>query len=391
MNNIGVYCIDFDIMKIGILGTRGVPNKYSGIEEFAEHLSTRLAARGHEVTVFQASDHPFKDSTFNGVRLSRHFNPERFIGASGQFIYDLLCILRTRTHHFDVILQVGYTSSSIWSWLLPKKKSLIVSNMDGFEWKRAKWSAPVKYFLRHAEKWAVNNSHFLVSDSLAIRSYILNTYGKDSTYIPYGAYTLDKTPSENILKEYGLTAYQFNLMIARLEPENNIEMIIEGTIDANQPGHKFVITGRTSTKFGKKILAKYGDHPLIQFTDGVFDREKLSALRYYSNFYFHGHCVGGTNPSLLEAMGANSLIYAHDNEFNRLILGERGGYFSSSKDVSNIIRTHQPKKQTNPILAQNIAQVKDRYSWENVANAYEELFIDIEHGKNPKPGYFATH
>ncbi|WP_416864678.1 MAG: DUF1972 domain-containing protein [Imperialibacter sp.] len=378
-------------MKIAILGTRGIPNSYSGIEEFAEHLSFGLVQKGHEVTVYKASDHPYKNDRYKGVKLSTHYNPEKYIGASGQFIYDLFCILDTRKNNFDIILQVGYTSSSVWSWLLPRGKSMIVSNMDGFEWKRAKWNFLIKKFLRVAEKWAVSGSHFLVSDSKAIRDYILKTYSKDSIYIPYGAYKITQTPSPDILTSFNLVPYNYNLMIARLEPENNIEMIIEGTIYANDPNNKFVITGSTATKFGRIIKKKYGNHPLIIFTDGIFDREKLSALRYYSNFYFHGHCVGGTNPSLLEAMGGYCLIYAHDNEFNKLILGDNGGYFSSSKDVSDILLSQPRKTLDQPFLKKNFLLIDTTYSWDNVSEAYSKMFSEIVNGSNPKPSYFTSH
>jgi glycosyltransferase involved in cell wall biosynthesis len=378
-------------LKIAILGTRGIPNSYSGIEEFAEHLSFGLVQKGHEVTVYKASDHPYKNDRYKGAKLSTHYNPEKYIGASGQFIYDLLCILDTRKNNFDIILQVGYTSSSVWSWLLPRGKSMIVSNMDGFEWKRAKWNFLIKKFLRVAEKWAVSGSHFLVSDSKAIRDYIMKTYLKDSTYIPYGAYKITQTPSPDILTSFNLVPYNYNLMIARLEPENNIEMIIEGTINANDPNNKFVITGSTATKFGRIINKKYGNHPLIIFTDGIFDREKLSALRYYSNFYFHGHCVGGTNPSLLEAMGGYCLIYAHDNEFNKLILGDNGGYFSSSKDVSDILLSQPRKTLDQPFLKKNFLLIDTTYSWDNVSEAYSKMFSEIVNGSNPKPSYFTSH
>jgi glycosyltransferase involved in cell wall biosynthesis len=378
-------------VKIAILGTRGIPNTYGGIEEFAEHVSLELCDRGHEITVYKASDHPFVNDTFKGVRLSTHFNPEKYLGAAGQFVYDLLCILDCRKQNFDVILQVGYTSSSVWSFLLPKHKSIIVTNMDGMEWKRSKWNSTIKRFLKEAEKWAVRSSHFLVSDSIAIRKYILDTYQKDSTYIPYGSYFIDEAPDAEILGEFELQPFEYNLMIARLEPENNIEMIIKGTIAAGDPKNKFVITGSTSTKFGQYLHQTYSEQPLIQFTGGVFDREKLSALRYYSNFYFHGHCVGGTNPSLLEAMGGNCLIYAHENEFNKLILGEDGFYFSTKDDIVKIIH-HTPKKTlANPLLTNNLDKVKTIYSWANVGQAYEQLFKDLLNGESPKPNHFTPY
>lgn len=378
-------------MKIAILGTRGIPNAYGGIEEFAEHLSVELAKQGHEITVYQSSDHPFKENKFKGVRLSRHLNPEKYLGPAGQFVYDLLCILDSRRQSFDVILQVGYTSSSVWSWLLPSKKSIIITNMDGLEWKRSKWNKAVKAFLRQAEKWAVRSSHFLVSDSLAIRKFILDTYQKDSTYIPYGTYSIEQEPSPEIIAEFGLKPFEYNLMVARLEPENNIEMIIKATIAAGDPRNKFVITGSTSTKFGQYLYKTYSNHPLIQFTDGIFNREKLSALRFFSNFYFHGHCVGGTNPSLLEAMGGYCLIYAHENDFNKLILGQDGGYFSSEADIEKLIKTAPWKQMDHPFLANNLKKAKSLYSWKNVSQAYEQLFKELLNGESPKPNHFTPH
>lgn len=378
-------------MKIAILGTRGIPNAYGGIEEFAEHLSVELAKQGHDIMVYQSSNHPYKGKSFKGVRLSTHFNPEKYLGSAGQFVYDFMCILNIRQRSFDIILQVGYTSSSVWSWLFPSQKSIIITNMDGLEWKRSKWNTAVKAFLRQAEKWAVHYSHYLVSDSLAIRKFILETYQKNSTYIPYGTYSIDQAPSQDMLTAYGLKPFEYNLMIARLEPENNIEMIIKATIAAGDTKNKFVITGSTSTKFGQYLYKTYSSHPLIQFTDGIFNREKLSALRFFSNFYFHGHCVGGTNPSLLEAMGGYCLIYAHENDFNKLILGKDGGYFSSESDIIKLIKTAPRKRLDDPFLANNFKKTKSLYSWENVAQAYEQLFKELLNGESPKPNHFTPH
>lgn len=378
-------------MKIAILGTRGIPNTYGGIEEFAEHLSIGLTNRGHDITVYKTSDHPNKNSSFKGIRLSTHFNPEKYIGAPGQFIYDLLSILDCRKQNYDIILQVGYTSSSIWSWLFPFKKSFVLTNMDGLEWKRAKWNALVKFFLKLAERWAVNGSDYLVSDSLAIRKYLLEKYQKDSAYIPYGAYSINELPKVEIISQFGIIPFEYNLMVARLEPENNIEMIIQGTIESGDEKNKFVITGNTNTKFGKYLLKRYADHPMIIFTGGIFDREILSALRYYSNFYFHGHCVGGTNPSLLEAMGGYCLIFAHENDFNKLILGENGFYFSTISDITQIIKEAPKKNMENPFLAKNLEKIRSIYAWPIVSLAYEQLFQNLLNGESPKPNHFTSH
>ena len=173
-------------MKVAILGTRGIPNYHGGFEQFAEYFSVFLARNGYEVYVYNSHNHPFKENKFKGVNIIHCNDPEDKIGTVGQFLYDLNCILDSRKRNFDIILQLGYTSNSIWHWLLPKK-SLIVTNMDGLEWKRSKYSKPVQKFLKYAEKLAVKSSDYLISDSIGIQDYLKEKYKVNSEYIAYGA------------------------------------------------------------------------------------------------------------------------------------------------------------------------------------------------------------
>jgi Domain of unknown function (DUF1972) len=173
-------------MKLAIIGTRGIPNRYGGFEQISEYLSVGLAARGYEVSVYCSSDHPYRGSEWNGIKLIHCYDAEKHLLTAGQFIYDLNCIRDARKRNFDVLLFMGYTSSSIWGKWFPKN-SLVISNMDGLEWKREKYSKPVQIFLRHAEKLAVQFSHFHIADSPAIKQHLDDKYGINATYIPYGA------------------------------------------------------------------------------------------------------------------------------------------------------------------------------------------------------------
>ena len=173
-------------MKIGILGTRGIPNHYGGFEQFAEFLSIDLVSRGHQVWVYNSHKHEYQESEYKGVHLIHCYDAEYKIGTAGQFIYDFNCIRDARNRDFDILLQLGYTSSSIWSRFLPKKQ-VIVTNMDGLEWKRSKFSNAVQRFLKRAESWAVNSSDHLVADSKGIQRYLQKKYNVASHYIPYGA------------------------------------------------------------------------------------------------------------------------------------------------------------------------------------------------------------
>jgi len=359
-------------MKIAILGTRGIPNNYGGFEQFAEYLSVGLVKKGHEVFVYNSHNHIFKKNLYKGVNIIHCFDPEYFIGTSGQFIYDLNCIINSRKHNFDIILQLGYTSSSIWNRIMPKK-SILVTNMDGIEWKRSKFSARVQNFLKYAESLAIKYSDYLIADSIGIKEYLKQRFNIESNYIPYGAELMNKA-DEKVLQEYSLKKYNYDIVIARMEPENNIEMILKGFMYSEKK-RDLVIVGNLKTNFGQQVSKKYS-HNKIKYLNFVSGINKLDSLRYYSNLYFHGHSVGGTNPSLLEAMASNSLICSYDNIFNRSILEDDAFYFKNYKEISNLMDI-EIKNLDHEFIIINRKKIRDLYSWNHIVNAYNSFFENI--------------
>ena len=356
-------------MKIAILGTRGVPNHYGGFEQFAEFFSVYLAQKGHEVYVYNSHDHPYQEKIFNGVNIIHCNDPEHKLGTFGQFIYDYNCIMDSRTRDFDIILQLGYTSNSVWFFLLPKK-SYIVTNMDGLEWKRSKYSRPVRQFLKFAERLAAMSSDCLVSDSLGIKKFLKQRYGKESTYIAYGAHPFND-PDPAIPEQYGVKQYDYNMIMARFEPENNLDMVLAG-VAASESKQTILVIGKHTTKYGRYLTGKYAAYKHIRFIGPLYNLEHLNSLRYYSNLYFHGHSVGGTNPSLLEAMGSQALIAAHDNDFNKGILMDNAFYFSNSGDVKKLLAS--VKKSDNlPKVAVNYAAIVNDFNWEKINGEYLAL------------------
>ncbi len=355
--------------KIAIFGTRGIPNYHGGFEQFAEFFAVYLANKGEDVYVYNSSIHPYKEQTYNGVKLIHCKDPEDKMGTPGQFIYDLNCILDARKRNFDVILQLGYTSSTIWWWLMPKTAK-IITNMDGLEWKRSKYSKKVQHFLKYAEKLGAKHSDLLVSDSLGIQSYLKNKYNKASTYIAYGA-DVFTTPDESILNKYQIKKGEYSLLIARFEPENNLEMILDG-VSISSKKETFLVIGKHETTYGEFLKNKYKAFSNIIFTGGIYNFEELNNIRYYSRLYFHGHSVGGTNPSLLEAMASNCLICANDNQFNKGVLKKNAFYFSDSKDV-NQLYTHLEKENELEKIHQNINAIQNEFSWEIINEKYYEL------------------
>lgn len=358
-------------MKIAILGTRGIPNFHGGFEQFAEFFSVYMADKGHEVYVYNSHNHPYKKVKFKNVNIIHCNDPEQNFGTAGQFIYDFNCIVDSRKRKYDIILQLGYTSSSVWSFLFPKK-SLIVTNMDGLEWKRSKYNKGVQKFLKYAEKLAVNNSHFLISDSIGIQDYIKNKYHKNSENIPYGAIMFN-SPDSTLLEEYGLEPFGYNMLIARLEPENNIETILAGVI-ASPSTQPVLVIGKHNTSYANYLKQKYEYDKRVRFLGGIYDLNKLNNLRYFSNIYFHGHSVGGTNPSLLEAMSSSALIMANDNIFNKSILGANAFYFKSAEDIQKMMNIS--KLNYKELLTENKKKIEDIYSWDRVNSQYE-TFLNL--------------
>lgn len=357
-------------MRIGILGTRGIPNHYGGFEQFAEFFATYAVTKGHDVFVYNSNAHPYKQNTFNGVNIIHCYDPENRIGTAGQFIYDLNCIRDARKRNFDIILQLGYTSSSVWFSLHPKK-AIVITNMDGLEWKRTKYSKKVRKALQVAERIAVKKSDYLIADSLGIQKYIQEKYNKKSTYIAYGSNCFNQ-PDSDVLKTYQVEKEKYNMIMARFEPENNIDMVLEG-VTLSEDKQPILVIGNYKTKYGSYIKDKFSKFKNIIFLGAIYNLNHLDNLRFFSNLYFHGHTVGGTNPSLLEAMGSRALIAAHNNDFNKGVLNENAYYFSSADEVKKILKT--TKKSDNlQCIENNYNAIVKSFNWEKINEEYLQLF-----------------
>ena len=358
-------------LRIGILGTRGIPNSYGGFEQFAGYLSKGLVERGHEVCVYNSHKHPYQENSWNGVNIIHCYDPEYLLGAAGQFIYDLNCIRDARKRKFDILLILGYTSSSIWGRLYPEK-TMIITNMDGLEWKRSKYAAPVQRFLQYAEKWAVQFSHRLVADSIPIKEYLAGKYQIDATYISYGA-EIPEMIDERLLEKCKVTKGNYYLLIARMEPENHIETILDG-LSKCKTEQQILVIGNTQNEFGKRLVEKFRNQSRIIFAGAVYDAGVLNALRACCLLYFHGHSVGGTNPSLLEAMACGALICAHDNGFNRAVLQEDAFYFYADDDVTELVNDLDAKDISRK-TDRNLQKIREYHDWDMIIGSYEQLFI----------------
>lgn len=369
-------------MKIAFVSTRGIPNNYGGFEQFAEYISVGLVARGHEVTVYSPHYHPYQVKEYKGVRIKHIYSPEKWMGGSvGSFFYDYACLKDAlKKEDFDIIYEAGYTSiipAYIRFNVKDIKRPIFTTNMDGLEYKRTKFNKWVQKFVFWEERMAVKHSHYLIADNMGILDYYKEKYGKESKFLAYGANIYDNY-NEEYLKEYGLAKDNYLLVIARLEPENNLEMAIEGYIASDLYGKMpLVIVGKTNTPYGKYLVEHYSSYEHVGFVGGIYDFDKINSIRYYSYAYFHGHSVGGTNPSLLEAMASQCFVLSHDNIFNRSVLGGNATYYKSTEDAIKllnnldfIISTHKQVYTQN-----NLDVIRTQYSWEKLVDEHEKYFL----------------
>ena len=357
-------------MKIAIIGTRGIPNRYGGFEQLAEYLSTGLADRGHEVYVYNSHDHDWQEEMWKNVHILHCYDPEEKMGTAGQFIYDLNCVRDARKRSFDVILMLGYTSISVWGrWF--DRRPVTVINMDGLEWKRTKYSKPVRRFLLYAERLAVRFCDHFIADSPAIQKYLKDKYKIPSEYIAYGAEVFDYE-DERLLEPFGVRPGEYCMIMARMEPENNIETVLDG-FHGSATSQKLLVVGNPGNRFGQYLVKKFEGDDRIRFTGAIYDAKVVHTLKVYSALYFHGHSVGGTNPSLLEAMASRALIAAHDNVFNKAILGEDAFYFRDAGEVGGLIDSVIGAETRQVKVANNLRKIREDFTWEKITDRYERF------------------
>ena len=368
-------------MKIAFISTRGIPNNYGGFEQFAEYISVGLAKRGHEIVVYSPHFHPYQEKEYKGVRIKHIYSPETWMGSYiGSFFYDFASLRDAlKNENFDIIYEAGYTSivpAYIWFNVKKIKYPIFTTNMDGLEYKRTKFNKWVQKFVFWEERTTVKHSHYLISDNMGIHDYYKEKYGKESKFLAYGADIHDNY-QESFLSDLNLKANQYYLLIARLEPENNIEMAIQGYLASTENGKRpLIIVGKTNTPHGKELVDKYGHETSVKFVGGIYDFDKLNSIRHFSFAYFHGHSVGGTNPSLLEAMASDCFILANNNIFNKAVLNDSAIYYSNATEVSNILNSIEnlAEKYKEKFIAQNLEVIRQEYSWEKLVDEHEKYF-----------------
>jgi glycosyltransferase involved in cell wall biosynthesis len=355
-----------------ITGTRGIPAKHGGFETFAEYLALYLVKKDWDVIVYCQGEPgtEYNEKIWQGVQLI--MIPENRTGPLGTIIFDFKTTIHSLKHK-GLVLTLGY-NTALFNIIYRLFGRINLINMDGIEWKREKWSGIAKSWFWLNERFGCWFGHHLISDHPEIKKHLATRVNeKKITTIAYGGkQILDADPS--VLEQYGLIKNNYAIVIARAEPENSILEIVEG-FSSEKRDHKLVILGNydiENNDYHKRVKAASSEDVL--FLGALYDNHIVGSLRYLSCSYIHGHQVGGTNPSLVEAMGAKNAVIAHDNKFNRWVASDGALYFTSSESIAQCFTQLFSNIDLQIQLQTNIdKRFQSDFTWEKILGEYESL------------------
>jgi glycosyltransferase involved in cell wall biosynthesis len=367
-------------MKLAIVGTRGIPANYGGFETFAEELSIRLAARGHDVTVYGRSNNiRYPQRTYKGVKLvilptigTKHLDT---------VAHTFISVLAAIPRRFDCILMCN-AANAVFAAVPRVTGTPVILNVDGIERLRKKWGPVARAYYRMSERLATIMPSAVVTDAEVIREYYLKQYGKKSTMIAYGA-DCGRLETTAVLDSLGLRPRGYFLYVSRLEPENNAHVVIQAyeKIATEKP---LLIVGDApyAAQYIEKL--KGTRDPRIQFPGAIYGAG-YRELQSHAYAYIQATEVGGTHPALIEAMGAGSCVIAKNTPENREVLGDAGLYFNDAGQLTQQMqRTLQDQDLVDRLRACAHTRAKARYSWEAVTDAYEKLFQEVHRRRAAK-------
>jgi len=353
-------------VRIALLGTRGIPANYGGFETFAEEISTRLAARGHQVTVYCRER--YSEPEYHGVRL-------RYLPTIRHKYFDTVAhtfvsTLHLLWHRVDVALYCNGANAIFTLW--PRIFGMPVAlNVDGIERKRRKWNRLAKAWYLVSEWLATFFPSAVITDARTIQDYYRQKYGKASVFIPYGA-EIGKVPGTGKLRELGLEPGRYFLYVSRMEPENH-PLEVRQAFEAVETAMKLALVG--DAPYAQDYIRQVRDtrDPRVVMPGAIYG-EGYRELGSHCFAYIHATEVGGTHPALIEAMGRGALVLYRDTPENAEAAGDAGIPFEPAELAAKIRAVlEMPEEQREVFRRRALERVRQRYSWDAVTDAYEEL------------------
>ncbi len=356
------------VKKVAIIGTQGVPAKYGGFETLVENIIGENCSDDVQYTIFcSGKDMPERIREHKGARLKYVC----FKANGVQSIpYDIVSMMRAICG-YDAILILGVSGCTFLPILKLFCRKKIIVNIDGLEYRRAKWKNWVKKILKLSEKTAVRFADVIITDNKGIQDYVREEYGKETTLIAYGGnhalIDITKEREEEILKQYGLETGGYSISVCRIEPENNCHITLEAFRNSKK---KLVFIGNWDRNgYSKKLKEEYDNkYSNIVLLDSIYDLDILYTLRKNTKYYIHGHSAGGTNPSLVEAMFFGRPILSYDVVYNRETTKNKAHYFTAADELLALIGQGVDNgKELKEVACK-------QYTWAQIARQYEALY-----------------
>ncbi|MGS0685496.1 DUF1972 domain-containing protein [Nakamurella sp. GG22] len=356
-------------MRVALVGTRGVPARYGGFETCVEEVGARLVARGHAVTVYcrtrtgEPTPAAYRGMTVVHLPALRRRSLET-LSHSG------LSVAHLARHRTDAAV-VFNSANAPWLPVLRSAGIPVATHVDGLEWRRAKWGPAGRRYYRLAERLTVRWSDALIADAGGIQDYYRECHGVDTDLIAYGASATRGATAARIA-ELGLEPAGYHLVVARFEPENQVDVIVSA-FSRSKATLPLVVVGSApyADEYTRRVHGLADDR--VRFLGAVWDQELLDELYANAFSYLHGHSVGGTNPSLLRAIGAGTATTAFDVVFNREVLADAGLYFTTSTDLADAIESTEFDVTATHQRAVLAARRAELYDWDDVTSRYEAL------------------
>lgn len=355
--------------EVAIIGIQGLPARYGGYETQVENMIGENQSADVHYTIFNsAKDQKEHYDEYKGA-VMKYIG----IGSHGPWSipYYTLCYLKS-FRKFDTILQLGLAGGfilPIFKLFNPKVK--VIVNVDGIEHRRDKFSKFGKWLLLKLEQFDVKFADIIISDNEGIKEYVTNTYHIESEVIAYGGDTavqhkLTAEEMKDILDKYHIKANDYSFAVCRIEPENKCHLTLEAF---SKTSEKIVFVGNWErSKYGHDLKEKYSGYKNIKILDPIYDLDILYAMRANAKSYIHGHSVGGTNPSLVEAMFFGKPIYCFDCVYNRYSTHNEASYFKDEEDLISLLSSPVENGERMKEIAHN------EYTWKRIAEKYEALY-----------------
>lgn len=356
--------------KISIIGTVGVPAKYGGFETLVENLLDYRTLEDIQYKVYcSKTAYQERPKKYKAAKLV--YIPLKANGVQSIF-YDVVSIICS-LFSSQVLLVLGTSGCIALPLVKMFTKKRIIVNIDGMEHRRDKWKEWVKRFLVFSEKIAVKYSDVVIADNKIVQNYVHKKYNKDAVLIAYGGdYSSIESTNWDILKEYNLEPNKYSITVCRIEPENNIHLIL-GAFSKISDQKLVVIGNWENSEYGIELKREYSQCENILMLNPIYDKQILNSFRRNCKMYIHGHSAGGTNPSLVEAMWIGVPIFAFDVDFNKETTENQAKFFINEKILCQLVKTITDDELTEMKL--KLKRIADeKYTWEKITKMYEKLY-----------------